>query len=162
MRLIWSGVGLLHRRIAPLLLAHAASHPGTARPAPRIVLWLQRHVANPLARRLAPYLPGEAVIETVGRRSGRPRRTPVGGRLEGRTFWIVSEFGRQSQYVRNIDQDPNVRLQLSGRWLTGAATIVDSDDPRLRLKRLPWLNSIVVRAVGTDLLTVRVDLDGDR
>jgi deazaflavin-dependent oxidoreductase (nitroreductase family) len=127
----------------------------------RLVAPFQKHVANPLARRLAKHLPGEAVIETVGRTSGLPRRNPVGGRLEGPTFWIVSEFGRQSNYVRNLEANPAVRLQVKGAWRTGTAHTVPDDDVRARLKQLPRMNSFLVRLVGTELLTVRVDLDQD-
>ncbi len=124
-----------------------------------IILPVQRRLANPIARRLAPHLRGEAVLETIGRTSGLPRPTPVGGRLDGNTFWIVSEFGRRSHYVRNLAVDPQVRVQLAGVWRTGVAVILDDDDPRARLKELPRINSALVRLVGTDLLTIRVDLE---
>ena len=39
---------------------------------------------------------------------------PVGGRLDGSTFWIVSEHGHRSDYVRNIAADPRVRVQIRG------------------------------------------------
>jgi deazaflavin-dependent oxidoreductase (nitroreductase family) len=123
------------------------------------VLWCQRRRVNPVARRAARFRPGAAVVETTGRCSGLPRRTPVGGTLEGATFWWVSEFGRRSQYVRNIEADPRVRVQLKGRWYTGTAAPVDDDDPYERLKRLPKSNSAVVRLLGTDLLTMRIHLD---
>ncbi|SFE74749.1 deazaflavin-dependent oxidoreductase, nitroreductase family [Actinacidiphila alni] len=129
---------------------------GRKRPA---VLWYQRWLVNPVARRTARFTPGAAVVETTGRRSGLPRRTPVGGTLEGGTFWWVSEFGRQSQYVRNIEADPRVRVQLKGRWYAGTAALVDDDDPIARLERLPKGNSKVVRLFGTELLTMRIDLD---
>lgn len=125
----------------------------------RVVLVIQRHLTNPIARRLARYLPGEAVLETTGRHSRLPRQTPIGGRLDGSTFWLVSEFGHQSQYVRNLRADPRVRLQIDGRWRSGTAAVLDDDNPRQRLTQLPWLNSALVRLVGTDLLTVRIDLD---
>ncbi|WP_018179670.1 nitroreductase/quinone reductase family protein [Jongsikchunia kroppenstedtii] len=125
----------------------------------RVVLAVQRHVANPIARRIARHLPGEAVLETIGRKSGLPRATPIGGRLDGSTFWLVTEFGRRAQYVRNIEADGRVRLQVAGAWRSGTASILDDDDARARLKQLPWLNSLLVRLVGTELLTVRVDLD---
>ncbi|MFJ5610064.1 nitroreductase/quinone reductase family protein [Streptomyces sp. NPDC093221] len=124
-----------------------------------LVVWGQRWVVNPVARRTAAFTPGAAVVETTGRVSGKPRRTPVGGALEGTTFWWVSEFGRQSQYVRNIEADPRVRVQIKGKWHAGTAALVDDDDPRERLKRLPKFNSAAVRAFGTNLLTMRVDLD---
>ncbi|MFJ8946370.1 nitroreductase/quinone reductase family protein [Streptomyces sp. NPDC102395] len=115
----------------------------------------QRHLANPVMRRL----PLQTVLETTGRVSGQPRRTPVGGRRVGDSFWLVSEFGDRSQYVRNIQSDPRVRLRLRGRWHTGTAHLLPDDEPAARLRTLPRLNSTAVRALGTNLLTVRVDLD---
>lgn len=53
-------------------------------------------------------------LETTGRASGLPRRTPLGGRRVGESFWLVSEFGERSQYVRNIKADPRVRVRLRG------------------------------------------------
>ncbi|GAB7109107.1 nitroreductase/quinone reductase family protein [Streptomyces phaeofaciens] len=117
----------------------------------------QRYVANPLLRRL----PFHTVLETTGRVSGLPRRTPLGGRRVGDTFWLVSEFGERSQYVRNILADPRVRVRLRGRWYTGTAHPLPDDDPVARLRTLPRVNSTGVRALGTNLLTIRVDLDGD-
>lgn len=114
----------------------------------------QRHVGNPILRRL----PGQVLLETTGRVSGRPHRTPVGGRRVGDSFWLVSEFGGRSQYIRNIQAGNRVRLRLHGRWYTGTAHLLPEDDPVARLKSLPWANSMAVRAMGTDLLTVRIDL----
>lgn len=160
-RPVWTVLLPIHRRVTVLLLRRAASRSarGDRRP---VVIGFQRHLLNPVLRRLAPVLPGQAVIETVGRRSGLARRTPVGGRRVGSSFWLVSEFGRRANYVRNIDADPRVRLQMRGRWYTGTAIVLDHDDPRRRLEYLPRVNGLVVRLVGTDLLTVRVDLDDPR
>lgn len=92
--------------------------------------------------------------------SGVPRQTPVGGRRIGQTFWMVSEFGHQSNYVRNLEANPRVRLQIDGDWYTGSAAVVEDDDVRARLRSLGWLNSLFVRQIGNELLTIRVDLDG--
>jgi deazaflavin-dependent oxidoreductase (nitroreductase family) len=104
-------------------------------------------------------VPTQTLLETTGRKSGQPRRTPLGGRLVGNQFWFVSEFGDKSQYVRNIKADPRVRLRLNGKWRTGTAHLVPDDDPHARLRDLPQLNSFGVRTFGTNLLTLRVDLD---
>ncbi|MCX4679034.1 nitroreductase family deazaflavin-dependent oxidoreductase [Streptomyces sp. NBC_01433] len=120
----------------------------------RATTLFQRRVANPITRRS----PGQTIVETLGRTSGLPRRTPVGGRRTGHEFWFVSEFGEKSQYVRNIQAHPQVRVRIKGRWHNGTAHLVPHDDPRARLRELPRFNSAAVRAFGTDLLTVRVDL----
>ncbi|MFE3024358.1 nitroreductase/quinone reductase family protein [Nocardia tengchongensis] len=120
-----------------------------------VVTEFQRRVGNPILGRL----PIQTLLETTGRVSGQPRITPIGGRRTGDSFWLVSEFGTRSQYVRNIEADNRVRLRLRGRWLTGTAHLMPDDDPIARLHSLPRANSTAVRIVGTDLLSIRIDLD---
>ncbi|MET4927644.1 nitroreductase/quinone reductase family protein [Streptomyces sp. PSRA5] len=120
----------------------------------RVVTTFQRRIANPLSTRM----PRQILLETTGRTSGLPRRTPVGGSLVGREFWLVSEYGDKSHYVRNIHADPRVRVRIKGTWHNGTAHPMPEDDPRARLRTLPTGNSAVVRMLGSNLLTVRVDL----
>ncbi|MDR3081422.1 MAG: nitroreductase family deazaflavin-dependent oxidoreductase [Streptomyces sp.] len=120
----------------------------------RAVTAFQRRV-NPVLRRL----PFQTVLETTGRVSGLPRRTPVGGRRVGNSFWMVSEYGERSQYIRNIRANPRVQVRIRGSWYSGTAHPLPDDDPQARLRTLPRMNSMAVRAFGADLLTVRVDLD---
>lgn len=121
----------------------------------RAVTALQRHVVNPVSSRN----PAQTLIETTGRLSGEPRRTPVGGSRVGSEFWLVSEHGERSQYVQNIRADPRVRVRVKGRWYAGTAHPLPDDDARARLRSLPRGNSAAVALFGTDLLTVRVDLE---
>jgi deazaflavin-dependent oxidoreductase (nitroreductase family) len=117
---------------------------------------------NPLVKRVAGtrLAPGYALLETTGRRSGEPRRTPVGNGLDGDTFWIVAEHGRRAGYVRNIAANPRVRVKAGGAWRPGTATTLPDDYPRERQRRMGHkLNAATVRLMGTDLLTVRIDLD---
>jgi len=128
----------------------------------RVITWVHRHVANPLMRPAARFVPGMAIIETRGRRTGLPRRVPVGGRLDGSSFWLVAEHGRRAGYVRNIEAHSRVRLMLRGQWHEGTAHLLPDDDVRRRLKWLPLYNSVFVWLQGTDLLTLRIDLDAGR
>ena len=68
---------------------------------------LQKYVINPPVRALfalgvAP--PFYAVLETTGRKSGRPRRTPVGNGLDGDTFWLITELGHRMRGARHADR----------------------------------------------------------
>jgi deazaflavin-dependent oxidoreductase (nitroreductase family) len=121
----------------------------------RRVTFFHQRIANPITR----LLPTQVLLETTGRVSGLPRRTPIGGRLVGDSFWFVSDHGASSNYVRNIQADNRVRVRIRGRWRTGTAYLLPDDDPHARLEKLPRFNSSMVRALGTDLLTVRVDFD---
>ena len=139
-----------------------------------IVRTFQRWTINPLLRALLavglnPL--GLAILETRGRVSGRPRRTPVGNGRKGSSFWIIAEHGLRAGYVRNIQHDPQVRVRLRVgwryRWVPGIATVLANDDPLARQRRIiRWhplraLNAIIVRVLGADLLTVHVQLQLD-
>ena len=113
--------------------------------------------------------PGDALLETTGRRTGQPRRTPICDGLDGEVFWLVAQRGRRADWVRNIHANPRVRVKVrSGSgvsWRAGTAHILDDDDPRERQRLIGQANLarlLCVRASGamtTNPLTVRIDLD---
>ena len=129
----------------------------------RISTVLATRVVNPVARTavrhgLAPR--SYAILETTGRRSGLARRTPVGHVVEGDTVWIVAEHGARANYVRNLRANPRIRIKLREGWRSGTAHVLDDDDPRARLRTMGLrFNALVVRLMGTEQLTVRIDLD---
>jgi deazaflavin-dependent oxidoreductase (nitroreductase family) len=128
----------------------------------RVSTFISTKLFNPVvkaAARAGVPLPGIAILETTGRRSGVPRRTPVGKALDGDTLWIVAEHGRRAAYVRNIEADPRVRVKIGRRWRSGRAQALPDDDPLARQRAMPGANALVVRLMGSDLLTVRVDLN---
>jgi deazaflavin-dependent oxidoreductase (nitroreductase family) len=129
----------------------------------RLATTLSNRIVNPMMRaavRAGLPTPSVAILETTGRKSGQPRRTPVGNGLVGDTFWIVTEHGRRAAYVKNIQANPRVRVRIGRRWRTGTAHLMPDDDARERQRRMPnRMNSAVVRLMHTELLTVRVDLD---
>src|ERR1700757_1055387 len=81
----------------------------------RIVHTLQKYLLNPpikLALAMGLPLPGYALLETKGRKTGKPRRTPVGDGRLGNQFWPVAEHGMNAGYVRNIQRNSRVGLKL--------------------------------------------------
>ena len=130
----------------------------------RLVRLFQKYVANPPAKAALALglVPTHALLETVGRTTGKPRRNPVGNGLsaDGRTFWIVAEHGRDAGYVKNLMANPRVRVKLGRHWRTGTAEVLPDDDPHARLKAIGRsTNAALVRTMGTNLLTVRIELD---
>ena len=84
----------------------------------QIVHVLQKYVLNPpikllFAMSIVP--PGYALLETIGRTTGKVRRTPVGDGWIGYQFWLVAEHGMKAGYVRNIVANPRVRLKLRAK-----------------------------------------------
>jgi deazaflavin-dependent oxidoreductase (nitroreductase family) len=132
---------------------------------------LQQSVINPVVRLawdLGLPIPGDALLETTGRRTGLRRRTPVCDGLEGGTFWLIAQHGRDADWVRNIEHNPRVRVKVSGPhtgWRAGTAHILDDDDPRERQRILSQANVArrlcmsTSRALHASPLTIRVDLD---
>ncbi len=125
-----------------------------------MVRFVQRYLANPPFKVLVGLgvVPTHALLETRGRRSGKPRVVPVGNRLQEDTFWVIAEHGRRAGWVRNVEANPRVRVKVRGRWRTGTAHPMPDDDPLGRLKST-GRRGTTVRLMGTDLLTVRIDLD---
>jgi deazaflavin-dependent oxidoreductase (nitroreductase family) len=138
----------------------------------RVVYPFEKWVVNPivmLAHNLGIPPPGDALLETTGRRTGLPRHTPVCHGMDGDRFWLVAQRGERADWVKNIRANPRVRVKArtaSGvDWRAGTAHVVDDDDPRER-QRLMSQGDLARRlcvsasaAMDTDPLTLCVDLD---
>ncbi|MGH9920088.1 MAG: nitroreductase/quinone reductase family protein [Nitrososphaerales archaeon] len=142
------------------------------------LLPFQNRVVNPVVLALAErgLVPSTyAVLETVGRRTGRTRRVPVANGLEGETFWLIAGLGERASFVRNIRAKPRVRVRarparirdgVRMRWRGGTAEPLPDDDAKDRHRQLGHgrpgyrLDGILLRALAAgDMLTVRIDLD---
>lgn len=147
----------------------------------RLALAVQNRVFNRLvlfllAAGLGP--PTYALLETTGRRSGRPRQLPVANGLQGDTFWLISALGQRAQYVRNLEANPRVRVKARPArlrdgwrmcWRTGTAHPLHEDDARARHRQLgrgrPGYRAdgvlllMLASLAGGRMLTVRIDLD---
>ena len=138
--------------------------PGPRRAAKRDTMRLvTNRLLNPVVRRLLErglWPRTQALLETTGRKTGAPRRVPVGNGLRGDSFWIVTEHGYAADYVKNIHKQPRVRVKLGRRWYEGTAQILPDDDPRERLR---WLgrpvNDTLLLLVGTEQVTIRIDFE---
>ena len=128
----------------------------------RVSRFMSVKLLNPFvkaAARAGVPTPGVAILETTGRRSGLPRRNPVGDCLDGDTFWIVAEHGEAADYVKNLRANPRVRVRSGRRWREGIAHALPDDDWRERQRSMPGLNAAMVRVMGSAPMTVRIDLD---
>lgn len=122
---------------------------------------LQRYVLNPPVK-LAVWtglVPSYVLVETVGRRSGKRRRNVVGMHVDGDTGWVVAEQGVHAGYVANLMATPGVRVRLRGRWRHARAHVLVEDDADARLAEFSKSHAATVRRFGTDLTTIRFDLD---
>ena len=124
----------------------ALEHPNNL-----LTRWALRHGLAPKAF---------AMLETVGRKSGLPRYTPVGNGLKGNTFWLVAAHGPQADYVRNLIATPLVRVKVAGRWRQGRAVLMPDDDANARSRTLPYQwDAAIGRMMATRPMTIRIDLE---
>jgi deazaflavin-dependent oxidoreductase (nitroreductase family) len=74
---------------------------------------------------------GYAVLTTVGRRTGRPRRSNIRAIRRGDRIYVVSITGGSTGWFHNLQANPSVRLRLGRRNRTGRARQPRNDEERL-------------------------------
>jgi deazaflavin-dependent oxidoreductase (nitroreductase family) len=108
-----------------------------------------RYTANPLMRgmfKLGITPPGMALVETIGRRTGTIRHTPVVAHAaDGETLWLIAQHGGHAGWVRNFQERPQVRVRLGRQWRSGTAELVPEDDVKARIRT--FSDSAVGRAI---------------
>lgn len=102
-------------------------------------------------------------LETVGRKSGEPRRVPLAGRADETGVWVISQHGRRAGWAYNIAANPEVRVRVNGEWRTGTATFEPDDDVRARARSFGGAGrlgqsatALTMRAMESDPISVRI------
>ena len=89
------------------------------------------------------------IVETVGRRSGKRRRIPVGYLDDGGRIIVVVEDGSRAQWVRNALADGGrLRIFLRGAWRSARLRVLDTD-PGTYLERMNRVHAAFVRLEAT-------------
>jgi deazaflavin-dependent oxidoreductase (nitroreductase family) len=87
-----------------------------------------RHVTNPIQRLWAGWLPPFGIVEHVGRRSGKPYRTPVNvfsADVDGKPgVAIMLTYGPDRDWLKNLTSAGGGRIRRSGKTF-------DVADPRV-------------------------------
>jgi deazaflavin-dependent oxidoreductase (nitroreductase family) len=104
-----------------------------------------------------PYTRNNAlIIETVGQRSGRRRRLPVGYLDDGGRIIVVAEGGSRSQWVRNaLANDGHLRIHFRGAWRPARLRLIDAD-PESYLRRMNRVHAAFVRVESTTPSVVEI------
>jgi deazaflavin-dependent oxidoreductase (nitroreductase family) len=104
-------------------------------------------VTNRITSRFAGRLPGFGILTHVGRKSGRVHRTPVNVFRAPEGFLIALTYGRDSEWVRNVEAAGGCELETRGvRYLLSAPTIVH--DPSRR--RFPFPVHMILGLIGAN------------
>jgi deazaflavin-dependent oxidoreductase (nitroreductase family) len=129
-----------------------------------------RYTANPMMRglfKLGITPPGMALVETIGRRSGAVRHTPVAYTPGDQdTLWLIAQHGEHAGWVRNFQTSPQIRVRLGRNWRTGTAELLHDDDVKARIRTFSdsavgrAVTAATFRALESQPVTVRIQLEG--
>lgn len=123
--------------------------------APRI-FWRLIHLGPSLAYAigLGPLI-GRSVLllTTLGRRSGRPRVTPLVYEEKGGLIVVASARGRSADWLCNIRANPRVRVRVGRRQFDGTAEETADPDKiadylQGQLERNPTMFGAILRSEG--------------
>jgi deazaflavin-dependent oxidoreductase (nitroreductase family) len=64
-------------------------------------------------------------LTTIGRTSGMPRRIEIWFVASAGRFYVLAEHFRRAQWVRNIERNPRVQVQIGGQNRDATARILD-------------------------------------
>lgn len=104
------------------------------------------------------------LLTTVGRKSHKPRVTPLQyEEIEGRIY-LGSALGQKADWFRNIQANPRVEVQLKSWKFSGSAeTVTDpkriADFLEVRLCRHPRMIGAMLRTEGISTPPERCDLE---
>jgi deazaflavin-dependent oxidoreductase (nitroreductase family) len=86
-------------------------------------------VINPLTRRFAGWMPGFAILTTVGRKSGRTYHTPINVFRRGDHYLFALTYGSDVHWLKNIMAAGGCVMRTRGRdvRLVEPELIVDPD-----------------------------------
>ena len=75
-----------------------------------------------------------AYLTTTGRRSGKPHRIEIWFAIEAGRLFMLSGGGDSADWVKNIREDRNVRIQVGSRAVSARARIAraGAEDQRAR------------------------------
>ena len=104
------------------------------------------------------------LLTTIGRKSGRPRITPLQFEELDGAYYVGSARGIEADWFRNIRADPNVEVQIQDHCFRAIAEPV-TDPVRIadffesRLKRYPRMMKVLMRIEGLPANHTRMDLE---
>ncbi len=128
---------------------------------PQRLARFNRHVTNPIQRMWAGWLPPFAIVEHVGRRSGKPYRTPVNAfhtSVDGKPgVAIVLTYGPDRDWLKNLTAAGGGRMRRNAKTFgITDARVVSKDEAaqyitgrwRAAFARLPFEQAVLLTKTG--------------
>ncbi len=104
-------------------------------------------VTNRITGKFAGWLPGFGIITHVGRKSGKAYHTPVNVFRAPSGFAVALTYGRESEWVKNVQAANGCDLQTSGRRYHLSNPTIVHDPTR---KQFPFPVRLVLGIVGAN------------
>lgn len=73
-------------------------------------------------------------LTTTGRLSGRPHEIEIWFGVEGTSLYLLSGGGYDSDWVKNLQKNPNVSVRIGKHKFGGVARLVDDQEKELRAR----------------------------
>ncbi len=77
--------------------------------------------------------PGWVLLTTTGRRTGLPRETLLPCGRSGNHVFLISSYGWQSDWIRNLRKNPKVKVTCDGVVVSGHAKMIEDLDDKTRI-----------------------------
>jgi deazaflavin-dependent oxidoreductase (nitroreductase family) len=104
-------------------------------------------VTNRITGKFAGWLPGFGIITHVGRKSGKTYHTPVNVFRAPNGFAVALTYGRESEWVKNVQAANGCDLQTGGRRYHFSNPTIIHDPTR---KQFPLPVRLVLGIVGAN------------
>jgi deazaflavin-dependent oxidoreductase (nitroreductase family) len=113
-------------------------------PVSRKVAQFNKRFTNHIARHIAGWMPGFAIVIHTGRRSGRRYRTPVNAFRRSDRYVFALVYGSGSEWVRNVQAAGRCTIRTRRKDI-GLVEPELFDDPRRRAVPAPprWILGLV-------------------
>lgn len=99
---------------------------------PNALARFNKIVTNPIQRQWAPHLAPFAMVEHVGRKSGKTYSIPVLAWVDRDKLTIILTYGRHADWVRNVQAAGSFGLiRKDERYRVTGPRVVPSDSPDL-------------------------------
>ena len=76
-----------------------------------------------------------AYLTTIGRRTGTPHRIEIWFAVDNGVMYLLSGGRDRSDWVRNLQENPNVTIELGTETFAGVAQMLPPDNPGDRRAR---------------------------
>ncbi|OBK84036.1 nitroreductase family deazaflavin-dependent oxidoreductase [Mycolicibacter sinensis] len=124
---------------------------------PQRLARFNRHVTNPIQRMWAGWAPSFGILEHVGRRSGKPYRTPLTVFSTDNGVAIMLTYGPDRDWLKNITAAGTAKVRRHGKTFTVTQPRVVSREEaaahvtgfgRRAFGRLPFEQAVLLTRAG--------------